>query len=79
MLAARNLSHVMDFRLQPDELPPNLLPWLRLALATSPQVTHPPTHPHTHTHTHAHTHAHTHTHTQRMHMQRGWHAPLAFR
>ena len=33
LLAARNLSHVMDFALQPDALPAGLLPWLRLALA----------------------------------------------
>ena len=38
LLAARNLSHVMDFSLQSDELPAGLLPWLRLALATSAQV-----------------------------------------
>jgi len=34
LLAARNLSHVMDFALQSDALPAGLLPWLRLALAT---------------------------------------------
>ena len=34
LLAARNLSHVMDFALQADALPAGLLPWLRLALAT---------------------------------------------
>ena len=38
LMAARNLSHVMDFSLQSDELPAGLLPWLRLALATSAQV-----------------------------------------
>ena len=38
LLAARNLSHVMDFSLQSDALPAGLLPWLRLALATPAQV-----------------------------------------
>ena len=38
LLGAKNWSAVMDFALAADELPPELLAWLRLALATPEQL-----------------------------------------